>query len=354
MKSAETCSGPGRRDYSLNGSSTLVAVELGLASAEWYRTDVPRKEMKALMQRTDGPALRDTAIWLGLLVVAGAAIIGLWGTRWAVPFAVIYGVLYGSASDSRWHECGHGTAFRTQWMNDVVYQIASFMEMRNPVTWRWSHTRHHTDTYIVGRDPEIVVMRPPNFVKVLINFIGLVDFWYGAEAILLNSAGRLSADEMAFTAGSERQNAIKVARVHLSLYVATVVASIYFHSWLPLVLVGGPRIYGIWHATLTGLLEHGGLADNVIDHRLNSRTVYVNPISRFIMWNMNYHVEHHMFPMVPYHALPKLHALIKHDMPAADPSMIAAYKEMTPAFIRQLRNEDYFLKRELPPGARPY
>ena len=40
----------------------------------------------------------------------------------------------------------------------------------------------------------------------------------------------------------------------------------------------------------------------MLDHRLNSRTVYMNPISRFIYWNMNYHIEHHMFPMVPYHA----------------------------------------------------
>ena len=70
---------------------------------------------------------------------------------------------------------------------------------------------------------------------------------------------------------------------------------------------------------LTGLLQHGGLADNVIDHRLNSRTVYMNPVSRFIYWNMNYHVEHHMFPMVPYHALPKLHEMIKHDLPGAQP-----------------------------------
>ena len=55
---------------------------------------------------------------------------------------------------------------------------------------------------------------------------------------------------------------------------------------------------------MTGLLQHGGLAEDVLDHRLNSRTVYMNPVSRWIYWNMNYHVEHHMFPMVPYHALP--------------------------------------------------
>ena len=50
-------------------------------------------------------------------------------------------------------------------MNDAVYQIACFMIMREPTIWRWSHTRHHTDTIIVGRDPEIVAMRPPDLVS---------------------------------------------------------------------------------------------------------------------------------------------------------------------------------------------
>ncbi len=61
-----------------------------------------------------------------------------------------------------------------------------------------------------------------------------------------------------------------------------------------------------------------------------------------------------MFPMVPYHALPKLHEAIKHDLPLPSPSMTAAYREMWPALKRQLRYEDYFLKRELPPTAKPY
>ncbi|TIX40818.1 MAG: fatty acid desaturase, partial [Mesorhizobium sp.] len=87
---------------------------------------------------------------------------------------------------------------------------------------------------------------------------------------------------------------------------------------------------------------------------LNTRTVYMNPISRFIYWNMNYHVEHHMFPMVPYHALPRLHELIKHDLPEPNPSMWHAYREVWPVLLRQLKYEDYFLKRELPLTARPY
>ena len=41
-----------------------------------------------------------------------------------MPFFIVYGALYGSSMDSRWHECGHRTAFRTKWMNDVIYEIA--------------------------------------------------------------------------------------------------------------------------------------------------------------------------------------------------------------------------------------
>ena len=106
---------------------------------------------------------------------------------------------------------------------------------------------------------------------------------------------------------------------------------------------------------MTGLLQHGGLADNVLDHRLNSRTVMMSRINRFIYWNMNFHVEHHMFPMVPYHALPQLHALIKHDLPPAKPiHLCRGYREMWPAVLRQVRNEDYFLLRQLPATAKPY
>ncbi|MEP9390238.1 fatty acid desaturase family protein [Mesorhizobium sp. KR9-304] len=343
-----------KRDYDLMGESGRRAVETGLAAAQWYHTDIPRKQMKELMQRSDGPAIRDTIVWLAVLILSAAGGIWFWGTWWCVPFFFVYGTLYGSSGDSRWHEAGHGTAFRTRWMNDVVYQVASFMIMRNPVTWRWSHARHHTDTVIVGRDPEIAVMRPPDLLRVILNFVGILDVWHFMSDMLRNAAGNVSAAEKSFIPVQEWPKVVRAARVHLAIYVATVALALWMGSWLPLMIVGLPRMYGAWHGILTGLLQHGGLADNVTDHRLNSRTVLMNPISRFIYWNMNYHVEHHMFPMVPYHALPKLHELIKHDLPAPNPSMWDGYREMVPAFLRQLRNEDYFLKRQLPPTAKPY
>lgn len=125
-------------------------------------------------------------------------------------------------------------------------------------------------------------------------------------------------------------------------------------SILPFMLIGLPRLYGCWHMVMVGLLQHGALAEDVTDHRLNTRTVLMNPISRFLYSDMNYHVEHHMFPVVPYHALERLHETIKHDLPPPTPSILAGYREMIPIWLRQLRGEDIFLRKELPPTAKPY
>ena len=95
------------------------------------------------------------------------------------------------------------------------------------------------------------------------------------------------------------------------------------------------------------------LADNVLDHRLNTRTVYMNFFSRFIYWNMNYHVEHHMFPMVPYHNLPRLHRLIKHDLPEPNHGFVDGLKEVFYALKQQLSDPEYRLIGA-PSTAKPY
>jgi fatty acid desaturase len=344
-----------KRDYSLLGYDSRRAVEDGLAAAEWYHTDIPRKEMKELMQRADGPALRDTALWLGLLAGFAAGAVWLWGSWWSVPFFICYGVLYGSASDSRWHECSHGTAFKTRWMNDALYAFACFLIMREPTIWRWSHTRHHTDTIIVGRDPEIVAMRPPALITILLNFFNLVNAPKSVSGVIRHALGSLSAEEKSYVPESEWPKVHAVARIWVLVWVAVIVACFATHSILPALLIGPiPSMYGGWFSHMVGLTQHAGLAENVLDHRLNSRTIYMNPVFRFLYWNMNYHVEHHMFPMVPYHALPKLHERMKADCPTPYNSTWQAYREIIPALLRQRGEPEWYVKRDLPNSARPY
>ena len=341
------------RDYSLIGPEADKAVAAGLASAKWYTPPIKRAELKELMRREDGPAIRDTLIWIAAFIVSGGLGYYFWGTWAAVPFFIVYGVLYGSSTDSRWHECGHRTAFKTQWMNDAVYQIACFMIMREPEIWRWSHTRHHTDTIIVGRDPEIITPRPPDVLSLLLNIFALKNTFVFFRKVFLHATGRLNEEESDFRARDRAVESV-FRRSHLPRHLRRGSRRLFCVPLDPAgdvyrSAVAVRRMFTIY----CGVTQHLGLAEDVLDHRLNSRTVYMNPIFRFLYWNMNYHVEHHIFPTVPYHALPKLHEAIKADCPTPYPSSIAAYREIIPTVLRQLKEPTYFVRRELPPSAHP-
>jgi Na+-transporting NADH:ubiquinone oxidoreductase subunit F len=71
---------PKKLDYSLNGENAQRAIELGLAEADWYQCPVPRAEMRNLLERRDGPAIRDTIIWFALIFGFAGATIALWGS----------------------------------------------------------------------------------------------------------------------------------------------------------------------------------------------------------------------------------------------------------------------------------
>jgi fatty acid desaturase len=86
----------------------------------------------------------------------------------------------------------------------------------------------------------------------------------------------------------------------------------------------------------------------VHDHRLNTRTILLNPVFKFLYSNMNYHIEHHMFPMVPYYRLPELHELIKAQCPPAYPTIWAAWQEIIPGMNRQQHDPSWYIQRPLP------
>ncbi len=335
-------------DYSLVGKDSELAIEKGLAEATWYASPVPKEQMRALLQRRDAPAIRDTLIWFALLIGCGVWAYQLWPSWWSIfPFA-LYSVLYASSSDARWHESGHGTAFKTDWLNNILYEIASFMVLRESTPWRWSHTRHHSDTIVVGRDPEIAVPRPPDLKVIIMAFFNLKVYPKYVRTVYLHCRGQMTPEELTFIPEFEHHKVFVAARIYALIYAGVIGLALYTRSPLPLLYIGLPNLWGAWLMVIYGLTQHAGLAENVLDHRLNCRTVYMNPINRFLYLNMNYHVEHHMFPLVPYHNLPKLHALVKPDMPTPYNGLLEAYREIIPTILRQVKDPAYHVKRKLP------
>lgn len=347
-ESSEKISFPDPSVYLLNPGNSRKAIEAGLAEADWYQSPVPIEKLRALLVRKDGPAIRDTLLWFGLIFGAAAITTILWGTWWAIFPYLIYAALYAGSADARWHEGLHGTAFKTDWMNNALYQIASFMVLREGTVWRWSHIRHHSDTIILGRDPEIAVPRPPDITGMIKGLFALRTYPKYFGNLIRHSQGQVSEREREFIPESEFPRIVQTARIHLSIYLAAVITTLVLQSWLPLFFIGLPNLFGTWLMSLFGLTQHTGLAENVLDHRLNSRTFLTNPLNRFLYWNMNYHIEHHMFPLVPYHALPKLHEIVKNDCPPPHSSLWSCWQEIIPTVARQTEDPGHHVERTLP------
>ncbi|MEO0495445.1 MAG: fatty acid desaturase, partial [Actinomycetota bacterium] len=141
------------------------------------------------------------------------------------------------------------------------------------------------------------------------------------------------------------------ARAFLFVIATVLAACVVAVSIVPLLFVVGPTFYGAWLMAFFGTTQHAGLREDVLDHRWNTRTVYMNPVFRFLYLNMNYHVEHHMFPTVPYRNLPALHDEIRDDLPEPSPSTWAAYREIWLAARGQATDPAFELDRRVPEPA---
>lgn len=316
-------------------------------SSQWFTPAVDRKFLKQLMKRTDSSAIWNYSLWLLLLAASGVAGYLTWGTLWAIPAFLVYGVLY-STSDHRAHELSHGTPFKTRWLNEVLYHMNGFMGLHEGHYWRWSHTQHHTHTVIVGLNPEIAVPRPARLSHVLLDFFFLRSGLIMIANICRNATGNIVEVGEHFIPASERSKVVTASRIYVAVFAAVIAACIHAHSILPAMFIVLPRFYGGFMAQLFNITQHAGLAEDVHDHRLNTRTFHTNPVFRWLYANMNYHIEHHMFPMVPYHQLPKLHEAIRSQCPAPYPSVWAAWKEILPALWRQSRDGRYQVNRPIP------
>jgi len=337
------------RDYSPAGPSNAAAVAAGLANAAWFMADIDPARLRELQQRSNGRAALDTLLWLALLAGIGTV---AWQTAWSwwsIPLFFIYGALYDGGGSSRRHECQHGTAFRTAWLNDAVDRLTAFLMISSPTASKWSHFRHHTDTIIVGRDLEIRMHRPTTVGEMLWKLTAIPTAPLKPVTIVKQAFGHIDAVTAEFVPPSERRKVVMESRLTIAGYACVIAWCFAVQSIMPLMLIGLPAIYGSWLTVFFSIIQHSGMREDVTDHRLNSRTIYMDPVWRFVYVNMNYHIEHHMFPTVPYRSLPALHAEIKDQLPPTLPNVRSRVREVIDTIRRMQRDPNYELPLELPP-----
>ncbi|XPF94533.1 fatty acid desaturase [Colwellia sp. RE-S-Sl-9] len=318
-----------------------------IVEEEWFKAELPRQEFRAFMQKNNYRGIIDTLIWFTCLGLTGYLAFLSLGTAWAIPAFFLYGVFY-CAADARWHESSHGTVFKTPWLNTALCFIATSMQQRDIIFTNWSHVRHHSYTVINDIDPEITVTRPPTFWEHFLNFWSLGETKYYVPILFQHAFGIVSKDAKKFVPEEEYTKMFWWARASLLVNLLPIALAVYFQTWLPVLYFGLPKLYGNLIQRAFVLAQHAGLDDDTWDHRKNSRTIYVNPFLGFLYMNMQYHIEHHMNPLMPFHQLPKFSRRVADQMPVPYKGMIEVYKEMIPALIKQVDDPTYFVDRKVP------
>ena len=117
---------------------------------------------------------------------------------------------------------------------------------------------------------------------------------------------------------------------------------------MPTLLITLAPFYGGGFQYLLNVAQHIGLTDRVNDYRLNTRTIQLNQVLAFLYWQMNYHIELHMYAAVPCYHLPELHKLVKDDTPVPCQGVIGTWLQVIPILRRQQRKPEYMFLPELP------
>ena len=338
----------------------------------WYRCKVNRALMSELMKRSDARGFLQAGGQLLLFAITGTLAWLAWrhlnaaNWPWMLPLVLL--ALFAHGTNGSFlggiacHELCHKTPFATQFWNTFFLKIYAFLGWFDPVGYRASHIRHHQVTVHKEHDGEItqplgldwhgfwftvkVLTIDPHWVWKSIRFMFAAAFGDLTHDGFFKSAWLQRV--VPETDAKGRRELINWARIVVIGHLALATLFILTGQWFLIIVVNLGTFYCGWLVMLCGAPQHVGLASDVNDFRLNTRTYTCGPIPAFFYWNMQYHVEHHMFPAVPFYNLPRLREAIKHDMPPATHGLWATWCDIQVILKRQRDQPGWVYQPPLP------
>jgi len=334
----------------------------------WYRCPIDPKTFRELMQPSDFQGFIQAGGHLFIFLITGGLTLYFATEKlWLefLAFLFLHGTSASFFKGIAAHELGHGTVFKTKALNRIFLRIYSIISWHNHHEYAMSHTYHHRYTLHPEGDREVVLpleifMGKPLYLLQIFTFnitggpvtSGIIPIIKGTfqTAFGGNGASVISGEwsNALYTAHQkERPHAIKWARLIIFFHACVLFLAIYSENWaLPLVL-STQQFTANWLKHFVGLPMHCGLRSDVADFRKCVRSITLDPISEFLYWRMNWHLEHHMFAGVPCYNLKKLHKAVADDMPKVR-TFFGAWKEMLEIKRRQQLDPDYEFDTPVP------
>lgn len=339
---------------------------------EWYRCPVKRAKLRELSKRSDLQGLFQTVGHLALFTCTGALVYFCWSREIWLGFAAAlwaHGTVGSFLVGVAPHELGHGTVFRTKWVNKLFLYLISLLTWWDPFDYASSHTYHHRYTQYSDGDRENLMPLSPALPLTALLQLCTVNIFskpgrpFGKGGLLStifvtvkSSIGIIGSTEIPSREWlqalhedqpEEARNSMWWSRLLLFFHGSVVAVSILSGFWvIPLLITFFPFI-GNWGVFSVGFTQHCGLREHAPDFRKNTRSIKVNWLTEFIYWRMNWHIEHHMYAGVPCYNLRKLAREIADDMPEPR-TMAGAWREMRETWRCQQDDPSYEFDTPLP------
>lgn len=254
------------------------------------------------------------------------------GVLWALPLMAVQGYVVAFLFMAV-HETAHKTAFNSRRLNLIVGNLSAFLIGLPYEYYCLFHWDHHRYTQDPEKDPELIVgVKPTSDTQLAIAYSGLLQV-AGRLRLML---GHAVTGEVTVPWIPENKRAIIVAeaRAYLALYALLFALSLWFASALLLWVWIVPLLIGQFFLRPYLYAEHTG-CDRTRSAFQNTRTTYTGAIVKWFAWNMPYHVEHHAYPSIPFHALPKLNEIVDGEIIHRGRGYIRTTRETWAWFRRQ-------------------
>lgn len=217
------------------------------------------------------------------------------------------------------HELIHNNVFTNNFTNKLFLKLFSFLTWSNYVYFEESHKRHHLFTLYTKLDQEVIIPVSISskdwFYLFTFNF---PSFFNTIKAIIENSVGKINGtwgNELFSKNDKKKERLFNVARIILIGHLLSIIFFLLNGHYEFIFIITLAPFIANWLNRIMGISQHIGMSANYNDFRLNSTTIRLNLFLSMLYSNMNYHIEHHLYPAVPFYNLPLLSKDIKEFLP---------------------------------------
>jgi len=324
---------------------------------KWYRCPIDPTVLRELSKPSDFQGFQMALGHLGLWLLTGAvsfyfAVEQLWLGFLLTIF--LHGTV-GTFFSAPHHELCHGTVFKTKRLNEIFLRIFSTLGLQNFHIYKMSHSYHHRFTLHRIADKEVVLPKTPSlrFLYLLQLFTFNIKGGFESRGLFPTMRGlfRVAADRMEQPYNEwgaelyaefpeERLKAVHWARYLIAVHLSFALFAVLIGYPILILIVSLHPFIGNWLRYFVGAPMHCGLQSDVSDFRKCVRSITLDPISEFLYWHMNWHLEHHMFAAVPCYNLKKLYEAVAEDMPQPR-TLISSWQEMLEVVKQQEADPAY-------------